>query len=163
MTSASILARYLDPRALCLRISARTAGEVIAQLAGRLEEIGVVKPSYRAAAISREAAIPTGLPLAPDFAVAVPHTDREHVLRPGFALGTLTEPVPFRSMENPDEELPVRVVFALAITDKNEQIEMLQAVAELLQDPPIIRGIADAASASEIFAALGVEAAASKG
>jgi PTS system galactitol-specific IIA component len=154
---ASILSQYFDPRALCLRISARTAEEVIAQLADKLEEIGVVKPSYRAAAISREAAIPTGLPLAPDFAVAVPHTDREHVLRPGFALGTLTEAVPFRSMENPDEELPVRVVFALAITDKNEQIDMLQAVAELLQDPPTIRRIADAKSASEIFAAFAVE------
>ncbi|MGD0183893.1 MAG: PTS sugar transporter subunit IIA [Roseiarcus sp.] len=157
------MSQYFDPRALCLRISARTAEEVIAQLADKLEEIGVVKPSYRAAAISREAAIPTGLPLAPDFAVAVPHTDREHVLRPGFALGTLTEAVPFRSMENPDEELPVRVVFALAITDKNEQIDMLQAVAELLQDPPTIRRIADAKSASEIFAAFAVEATASKG
>ena len=115
------------------------------------------------AVISREAEIPTGLPLAPDFAVAVPHTDREHVLRAGFALGTLTEPVPFRSMENPDEELPVRVVFALAITDKNEQIDMLQAVAELLQDPPTIRRIADATSASEILAALGVAATASEG
>jgi len=160
---ASILYRYFDPQALCLRISARTAEEVITQLAAKLEKIGAVKSSYRAAVVSREAEIPTGLPLAPDFAVAVPHTDREHVLRAGFALGTLTEPVPFRSMENPDEELPVRVVFALAITDKNEQIDMLQAVAELLQDPPTIRRIADATSASEILAALGVAATASEG
>ena len=150
---ASILNRYFDPRALCLRISARTAEEVITQLAAKLEEIGTVKPSYRSAVISREAEIPTGLPLAEDLAVAVPHTDREHVLRPGFGLATLVEPVPFRSMDNPDAELPVRVVFALAVTDKNEQIDMLQAVAALLQDAPNVRRIADATSVSEILGA----------
>lgn len=160
---ASILNRYFDPQALCLRISARTAEEVIVRLADMLEATGAVRSSYRSAIIAREAAIPTGLPLAPDFAVAVPHTDREHVLRPGFALATLAEPVPFRSMENPDEELPVRVVFALAITNKDEQIEMLQAVAELLQNAPAIRRIADAASASEISDALESVAAAAIG
>lgn len=151
---ASILNRYFDPQALCLRISARTAEEVIARLAAKLEAIGAVRPSYLSAVIAREAEIPTGLPLAPDFAVAVPHTDREHVLRPGFAIATLAEPVSFRSMEDPDQELPVRIVFALAITNKNEQIEMLQAVAELLQDSPRIRRMADAVSVSEICDAL---------
>jgi PTS system galactitol-specific IIA component len=160
---ASILNRYFDPQALCLRISARTAEEVIGQLATKLEEIGAVKPSYRSAVISREAEIPTGLPLADDFAVAVPHTDREHVLRPGFALATLAQPVAFRSMEDPDQQLPVRVVFALAITNKNEQIEMLQAVMELLQDAPTIRRIADATSASEIVGAFDCVAAAEGG
>lgn len=131
----SIIARYLEPQALCIGLSATSPEEVISLLADRLEAAGYVAPSYKAAVLHREAKLPTGLPLSDDLAVAVPHTDPEHVLRPGIAIATLATPVAFRSMEEPDDSLPVRVVFALALKDKNEQIEMLQMIASMLQDP----------------------------
>ncbi|TBW33287.1 PTS sugar transporter subunit IIA [Siculibacillus lacustris] len=152
--STSLFGRYLDPRAICPRVTASDSAEVITLLAERLRMIGSVKESYARAVIDREATMPTGLPLADDVAVAVPHTDPEHVVTPALAMATLATPVAFKSMEDPDRDLAVTVVFALALRDKNEQIEMLQTIAATLQDAPIMRRIAEAATVAEILAAL---------
>lgn len=150
----SVLRNHLDPQGICLRVEAATAEAVIGILAGRLVSIGAVAPSWRAAALEREAILPTGLPLTDDFAVAVPHTDPEHVLRPALAIATLKAPVPFRSMDDPDKVLPVRVVFAIALRDKREQIEMLQTLAGLLQSPDQLTRIAAAEDANDLLDAL---------
>jgi PTS system galactitol-specific IIA component len=150
----SVLKDHIDPRAVCLRVKAPNADAVIGVLADRLAAIGVVAQSWKAAAIAREAAMPTGLPLADDFAVAVPHTDPEHVLRPGLAVATLETPVPFRSMDDPDQSAPARLVFAIALRDKHEQIDMLQTIAGLLQSPDELRRMASAKDEKEFFAAL---------
>ena len=144
----------LHPSAIVVGSNATTDREVIAELAARLEALGVVKPSYAAAVSLREETMPTGLPLADDFAVAVPHTDPEHVLQPGLALATLARPVEFGSMDDPEERLQVRLVFALALVDKRQQIDTLRRVAGLLQNPALLRRIADAPSADDILAAL---------
>ena len=150
----SVLKDHLDPQAVCLRVKAPNADAVIGVLADRLAAIGVVAQSWKAAAIEREAAMPTGLPLAEDFAVAVPHTDPEHVLRPGLAVATLETPVPFRTMDDPDQSAPARIVFAIALRDKHEQIDMLQSIAGLLQSPDELRRMASAKDEKEFFAAL---------
>lgn len=155
---APIVSRYLDPRAICPRLEAADASEVISRLADRLLLIGSVKESYREAVIQRELAMPTGLPIAADFAVAVPHTDPEHVLKPAVALATLKTPVLFRSMDDPDETLQVKVVFALALRDKNEQIEMLQSIVAILQDATTLRRIAEASTLEQLIDAMNVEA-----
>jgi len=148
----------IDPQAVCLRVEAETSEQIIAQLAGILERTGYVAPSYGPAVLAREAELPTGLPLSHDFAVAVPHTDAHHVLKPGIAIATLAQPVPFRSMEDPDEILPVRIVFALALNDKNAQIAMLQSVATLFQTPDLLLNMADAVSVTEVLEILrGIE------
>lgn len=144
----------INPQAVCLRVEAETPDQVIAQLAGILERTGYVAPSYGAAVLAREAVLPTGLPLSDDFAVAVPHTDPHHVLKPGIAIATLVNPVPFRSMEDPDEILPVRIVFALALNDKNAQIEMLQSIAHLFQTPELLMRMAAAMSPDEVLEVL---------
>jgi len=150
----SILKNHLDPRAICPRVKAETMEAVVAILADRLASLGIVAPSWRDAVIDREAILPTGLPLSDDFAVAVPHTDPEHVLRPGLAIATLETPVPFRSMDDPDIVLPVRIVFGLALRDKREQIDMLQSIAELLQTPERLLRMAAAADGDELLGAL---------
>lgn len=150
----------IDPQAVCLWVEAETPDQVITQLAGILERTGYVAPSYGAAVLAREAVLPTGLPLSDDFAVAVavavavPHTDPHHVLKPGIAIATLVNPVPFRSMEDPDEILPVRIVFALALNDKNAQIEMLQSVALLFQTPELLMRMAAAMSPDKVLEVL---------
>jgi PTS system galactitol-specific IIA component len=149
-----VLKNHLDPQAVCLRVKAPNADAVIGVLADRLAAIGVVAQTWKAAAIAREAAMPTGLPLADDFAVAVPHTDPEHVLRAGLAVATLETPVAFRSMDDPDATVPARVVFAIALRDKHAQIDMLQTIAGLLQSPEQLRRMASAKDSDEFFAAL---------
>jgi PTS system galactitol-specific IIA component len=142
----------LSPQAICLGVSASSSDEVIALLGERLVALGKVKPDYPAALIARESTMPTGLPLGA-INVAVPHSDPVHVLSPAIALATLKEPVSFASMDDPDEKLDVRIVIALALNDKNAQIEMLQAVAGFIQSPGSLEALAAAATTDEAFAA----------
>ncbi len=141
----------LDPQAVCLGVEAKTPEQVISQLAEILERKGYVAPTYAPSVIAREATMPTGLPLSEDFAVAMPHTDAVHVLKPGIAIATLAHPVPFGNMEDPDEVLPVRIVFVLALNDKHAQIGMLQTIASLLQTPDRLNAIAAASSAKDVL------------
>ena len=130
----------LDPRAICLDLQAASAEEVISLLAARLQAQGAVEDSYGPAVLAREAVMPTGLPLGA-INVAVPHTDAHHVRRPAVALAVLRQPVPFGNMEEPDEQLPVQIVLALALNDKHAQIEALQRVAGLVQAPELLRAL----------------------
>jgi PTS system galactitol-specific IIA component len=129
----------------------QSADEVIRALSAKLFEIGHVRQSHAQATLAREATHPTGLALEGHFCVAIPHTDPEHVLKPSIAIATLPEAVDFRNMEEPDENLPVRLVFMLAFTDKDKQIEALQMVAGMLQSPHMLDAIVSATVASDIL------------
>jgi PTS system galactitol-specific IIA component len=146
---------HIDPRAVALGIEAESPEQAIRLLAAKLEALGYVKPTYADAVVKREAAMPTGLPLGQAVNVAIPHTDPEHVIRPGVALGVLKTPVDFANMEEPDEAVPVGVVFLLAINDKDKQIDMLQEIMEAIQDPATLGGLARARTADEVRSLLG--------
>ena len=143
----------LSPQAMCLGMSARTSDEVIRLLGERLIALGKVKADYPDALISRESTMPTGLPLG-TINVAVPHSDPVHVVAPAIALATLEEPVSFGSMDDPEDRIPVQIVIALALTDKDAQIEMLQAVAGFIQNPEALAALAEARTPEEAFSAL---------
>ncbi|VDC30666.1 PTS sugar transporter subunit IIA [Pseudogemmobacter humi] len=151
----SELSQYLVPEGVFTGLSPAGAEEVIGTLAAHLQRNGNVGPGWADAARAREAELPTGLPLGGGIAVAVPHTDPEHVLASGIAVAVLATPVDFGSMDDPDVRLPVRAVFALALKSKDEQIGMLQAIVTLLQDEARLRNLIAAATPSEARAALG--------
>ena len=149
----TMLADLILPEALCPAIDADSSAAAIEFLSARLMALGKVRPSFASAVIAREATMPTGLPLG-DLNVAIPHTDPEHVLAPGVAVGTLRTPVEFCSMDDPDERLPVRIVFVLALTDKKLQINLLQHIAEMIQQPQRLKQLIAAADAAAMYAAL---------
>ena len=152
---ARTLMNYLSPEAIVLGAEAATDKAVIRLLAGRLESLGTVHQSFVEAVLAREATLPTGLPLGLENNVAIPHTDPEHVIKPALALATLASPVIFSNMEDPDEKLPVRIVFLMALNDKDKQIEMLQEIAGTIQSPQTIASLIAAQTVEDIRAVLG--------
>lgn len=148
------LSKIILPENIVLMQRSETAADVITLLAGKLEAGGFVRSSFAQAVRSREAEMPTGLPLSDDFAVAVPHTDPEHVLQPAIALATLAQPVRFGSMDDPDVFLPVHLVFLLALKDKDAQIGVLQAIGEVLQDEARARLLTKASTPQEALSLL---------
>lgn len=141
----------LHPQAICLGMKALTYDQIIRQLGAILEEMGFVSKTYIDAVLSREEQFPTGLPLIGDFSVAIPHTDAVHVQKPGIALATLKEPVHFNNMEEPTEHVPVKIVFMLALKDKNAQLDMLQTIAYMLQSPDILSKIYSSQTAHDVL------------
>ncbi|MBC7264440.1 MAG: PTS sugar transporter subunit IIA [Chloroflexi bacterium] len=111
-------------------LEARNREEVIGKMAGSLVKKGYVTDGFVEAVLERECKFPTGLPSA--IPVAIPHEDAKYCKRSALAVATLKEPVAFREMGNPENELPVRLVFLFALNDPDMQVTWLQKLSTLL-------------------------------
>jgi galactitol PTS system EIIA component len=148
------IVEFLNPDAIFLQLDAKTSEDVISVLGSKLHQLGYVKDNFIDAALEREASMPTGLPLGGEINAAIPHVDFEFVNQPALGLATLKEPVVFCNMVDKDEKIPVRLVIMLALDQPKSQIEMLQSVAGLLQQPETIEKLMAAKSPREILEVL---------
>jgi len=144
----------LVPEAVMLNLQATSAEDVIRHLAAALLAGGYVRESFAEAALEREARLPTGLQLSGEVNAAIPHTDIEHVIRPAVAMATLPQPVHFRNMIDPSVMVPVRLVFLLALEQPKSQVEMLQQVATILQNPQVVEELVNAKDLEAVRRAL---------
>ena len=115
-------------------LQAKDAREVIDLLAGKMHEQGLVVADYGTKTWTRETVHPTGLPTKP-FCIAFPHADVDGVDRSALGVAILHEPVTFRNMADPDEGLDVMIVFMLANSNPEEQIQTLRNLAVLFGQP----------------------------
>lgn len=145
---------FLIPGAVALHYEANDSKDVITHLGRRLFEAGYVRDSFIDAALDRESRLPTGLPLSGDINAAIPHTEVEHVLKPGLAMATLSVPVTFQNMVSPEEGVPCQLVFVMALDQPKAQIEMLQEIAGILQNPACIEDLMAARDFEDVRAAL---------
>jgi len=119
-----------DESTMLLNITASDGYEVINLLAEKLYDQGYVTSDYGDRTCQREEIHPTGLPTKP-FCIAFPHADSDGVIESALAVGILTEPVAFKNMAEPDEDLSVSIVIMLANADPSEQIQTLRSLATL--------------------------------
>src|SRR5512139_3206083 len=143
----------LTPSLVALQYTAADSKDVISRLGRLLFDAGYVRESFVDAALDRESRLPTGLPLSGDVNAAIPHTEVEHVIKPGLAMATLSTPVIFQNMISPEEAVPCRLVFVLALDQPKAQIEMLQEIAVVLQNPSIIERLMSADDFEQVQAA----------
>ena len=145
---------FLHPEAVILQLEAETSEDVIRALGGKLLSLGLVKDDFVEATLERERNMPTGLPLGGNFNAAIPHVDIEYVHKSALGLATLSQDVVFYNMVENDVAVPCRLVIMLALDEPKSQVEMLQSVAAVLQDPAKIEKLMAAATVDEIFEAL---------
>ncbi|MBX5448965.1 PTS sugar transporter subunit IIA [Thermogemmatispora sp.] len=93
-----------------------------------------VRPSYLNGVKEREQRYPTGLDFGA-FAVALPHVDFEHVLRPALVVALLREALPFQAMDDPTRQHLCRLAIFPVLTSGEAQLAFLQAVTCALQQP----------------------------
>jgi len=149
-----VILDLLDRQAVFTRLMVDDADGLLELLGGRLQQLGAVGPGFVQAVLDREHSMPTGLELAGEYNVAIPHADPEHVVRPCMALATTAGPVSFRNMGDPEAEVAVRVVFLLALTDPNGHLEMLRQIASVLESPQAIDRLVEAESRDALLAAI---------
>ena len=145
------ITEFLSKEAVVLGMEASSSEEVIRVLGGKLRDQGLVKDNFVDAALEREANMPTGLPLGGEYNAAIPHVDIEYVNQSALGLATLKEDVVFYNMVENDVEVPCRLIIMLALDQPKSQIEMLQSVAGVLQDPEVISKLVQAATVDEVF------------
>jgi len=145
---------FLNEGAVILGLEAASSEEVIRELGGKLRDLGYVKDNFVEAALEREANMPTGLPLGGEFNAAIPHVDIEYVNQSALGLATFKEDVVFYNMVDNTEAVPCRLVIMLALDTPKSQIEMLQSVAAVLQNPDTIRNLVNAKTTEDVYSAL---------
>jgi galactitol PTS system EIIA component len=150
MTS-SLGAFVTDESLTVVGLDCKDKVEAIEHLASLLFKGGYVKETYLPNVLAREAIMPTGLQTKVG-GVAIPHTDSEHVIRSVMAIGLLRSPVKFKNMAAPSEDVEVRLVFLLAIAEKQAVITVLSRMAEMFLDPDVLGRIFELKDNKELAA-----------
>ena len=144
---------HFDQSLISQNITASTKEEVLRYMAERMHEQGVVKESYIEAIIEREHNYATGLPTN-GVAVAIPHTDREHVLKKSLSVGVLKEPVDFVIMGESEQTVPVKLVFMLAMDENHAQLKLLQKLMSIFQNEQLLLSLANETSKEQLIETL---------
>lgn len=106
--------------------------DVLQHIHEKLSSDGIVKASYLEALREREALYPTGI-LLDDYAVAIPHCDANHANSPSIYIIRLPQPVLVNQADG-DDQLPVSLVINLVVTDPSNQLQLLKALFNNLQN-----------------------------
>ena len=140
----------LDRRLVAVGLDVHSKEDVMESLGGLFVEYGYCNPSYIQALKMRELEFPTGIDME-GTGVAIPHTDVSHVKRAGIGIATLKEPVSFIHMATDDVNVPVRVVFMLAVDDPARHLEEIQDILAVIQDRDVLKKIVGANTEEEII------------
>lgn len=135
---------------LLFPLTASTNEEAIGQLGNLLFKNGYVKDTYVPAVTAREKEFATGLPTSV-VGVAIPHTDAHHVIKQAVAIGILPTPVSFCEMGDVDDtQVDVRILFMLAVPDKNKTMTMLQQIIAIIQSQEFLRALITTSDRSQL-------------
>lgn len=144
------LIEFFHKELIVTNLEAKNKEEVFEILYRKLLENGYVKESFLEGIVNRERTFPTGLLLNGNN-VAIPHTDAEHVLKPAIAVATLSKPVVFKNMANPQEDVPVNIVFMIALSSAHSQVKLLKQLVELIQSEELLQKILSVKGGEEVI------------
>lgn len=123
--------------------------EVIRLLGKKLVAKGYVSDEFIQSVLEREERFPTGLPTK--VPVALPHTDAKYCSHSALAVATLKKPVLFKEMDDPNKKLNVKMVFLLALNDRDSQTKWLQALIKLFQSKKFSEKVLLSKNRTEIY------------
>lgn len=126
-----------------LDMSVKDSTEFFETMAEKLVKLGYVKPTFLEAIKVREEKYPTALPIKP-YAVAIPHAEPEHIIKPFIAAARLAAPIKWCEMAANDIEHDVRFIFMLGFLKSNEHVELLQILVKNFQDNNLMQGLLEA-------------------
>lgn len=144
------ISEFFQNELIVTNLDVESKEEVFKVLFKKLYDNGFVKESFLDAIIKREKSFPTGLQLK-KYNVAIPHTDPEHVIKPAIAVATLSNPVIFKNMANPLEDVLVNIIFMIALNESHSQVEMLQQLIQLIQNDVFLEKIISLEGGDEII------------
>ncbi|MEZ5086667.1 MAG: PTS sugar transporter subunit IIA [Tessaracoccus sp.] len=142
----------ITPELLFPQLAAASRDEVLEKLGQAVTDRGLALDTYVQALKDREAEFPTGLGIS--GGVAIPHTSAEYVTGNTIAVATLTSPVAFQAMGDPDTTVEVSTVVMLVFADSTQHLPLLSKIVKSLQDQSFVDAIREAASPEELSVVL---------
>jgi len=151
-----MLETLVDEDLIVFDSAAANREDALVELAEKLRAKNYVSAGFAQAVLSREQEFPTGLPTQP-VGVAIPHTDIVHVISPAIAVSILSNPVPFHEMGNPDNQVPVRIIFMLAVNSPHMQLDLLKRLMGRISDTRSLNALLHAQDKQEVLRIMGAE------
>ncbi len=148
-----MMEKMLDKRLVIAGVEPDSRQEVLQKLSQLLKEMKYTNEDFQEGVEKREKEFPTGL-VTPGGNVAIPHTDPEHVKKPAIAVASLKKPVDFFRMDKQDEKIPVRTVFMLAVSKKENQVKLIKRLSTSFKESNLIAELESAQDKEEIFSLL---------
>lgn len=136
---------------ILIDLKAEDKFELINILYTKLHDKGYVGESYLKGILEREKLYPTGISLGSTYNVAIPHTEADYVLKPAICLAILDNPIKFKRMDNPDEEIEVDAVFMIALNDKEKQAILLEKLIQAFTNEELMKQLLKEKEAKNII------------
>lgn len=127
------LEQFLKKDLIWIKAPCKKQQDIFEMVALKAREGNRVTDNFLKKIIEREEVFPTGLQLD-GYAVAIPHTDPECVNEQFIAVITSDEGIPFKRMDDPNEEVITNAIFMLGLNEPHNQLEVLQQLMAILQD-----------------------------
>lgn len=128
----------------------KTREEAISHISNYLEKKGYVNKQYVDATIKREYTFPTGLSTKP-IGIAVPHSERENVIKPAVIMGICKKPIEFYKMEDSESKMEVGVIFLLALQGENSHLNYLKNIVNYCKYEENLKKLYYAESTDEAY------------
>lgn len=141
---------FLKPAFIWLREEVHSSAEVFEIVAEKGKGEGYVNEKFLEKIKKREETFPTGLQLD-GYGVAIPHTDADCIEKQFVAVVIPEESVAFKRMDNIHEEVEAQVIFVLGLNEPHSQLEMLQGLMGLLQDPTVVSTLREKEDPDEVI------------
>lgn len=124
---------FFNEKIMTLHCDAPDAATIITKLANQLEAKDLVTEKFLPHVLAREEKYPTGLAAGP-IGVAIPHTDSIYVKESQIAFASLAKPISFKNMVDLEQNVPVSLVFMIAMSSPHEQTALLSNLMNMFQD-----------------------------
>lgn len=123
---------FFDRKIALLNKQVNSKEAAFQMLADEFLQNQCVTEEYFENVVKREIVFPTGL-IINGIGVAIPHTDSQYVKKSQIGFLSLETPLTFVEMGTRDKEIPVSLIFMLALKEPHEQLQMLQNLIEMFQ------------------------------
>lgn len=135
---------------ITLDLEAKDYEEVIHKIGKDAMKKGYVEEGFADAVIHREKLYPTALPTE-ILKVAIPHPmERDTIKKSAIIVTKLKNPVNFTLMGSDSDQVPVDIVFTLAVDGGEHQLEILQKLVGMFSEPESMKKIDEAKTPADI-------------
>ncbi|WP_018664663.1 PTS sugar transporter subunit IIA [Heyndrickxia acidiproducens] len=140
---------FFDEHIGLFHVDAKNQEEVLTLMANELYKKGIVKIEYLPKLLDREKYFPTGI-MVKNTGFAIPHTDSVFVNRSQIMFASLLNPINFKNMVDKNKEVPVSLIFMIAMSKPHEQVETLSNLINMFQNEKMVAELKNCKSIGEL-------------
>lgn len=141
---------FFNKKNIYLDVKGYNFFEVLTNIFPDLKEKQYVEETFFESVLERERNFPTGLEF-PEYNIAIPHTDPEHVKTNSIILIKSKNPIEFNDMGTNSKVLKTNIILLLLINKAEDQVKVLSGIIKKFADSSIYYKILEENNEEKIY------------